>query len=744
MPKRTKHKGSGSIRRARVGNVELALSGKTSTISVHRSDAEQQHLLDRIKTWRAGAPAEFKTNARELMRLLEPYRALSILGEVYYAQQVSDPESYAEWSHEGLGPKVEHIALLLAARPADGDHDLVPPDVVKTIGGYLDELFPLLLMYYEEVDGTRHPLDPDPRGLVLLDELFVRRPAYPRQHRETLRILFHPVEREMESLLGFRIQDAIAIDEAFEKLAGEAIRRCSMALRVSSRPLVPFAKKTSNGAIVDFAGDVETAARIRDEILTARASAMAAFGAELAVDSVTVASQARIEQSRADAVLRLFEATSADVDSNYFVPSPDSPLKRKPFLRFDGRWVLANQMLFLPAMQPTLERALNPAHGTTTASAAAWTKYVDARADALERWTADAVSSLLGGAVIHRNLKYKSVAGSKAHDELDAMALVDGKMLLIESKGGSFTVTARRGDPDAIEGNIEKLMTDAHEQALRAAAYVRSGPDPVFRENGREIRVDMSKVDEILLVTTTLEDLGHLTARFNDVARVPVSTVADTPWVVSIHDLQLIAKYTPNAPTFLHYLKRRIGLSAQPAFDAMSELDWYGRYLHDALNLTEFRGQLASGDVMTANLLSHTTVFDDFELYETGQRKTPARRPMPEIHPMAARLIQAIADWGGPGYINAGCLLLDLPPKLQRGFAKRIVGAGERITPGSIAQEVARTHDGDVAVACSICGPDVDADAVIDPAEYGLARRNVHVIMRGSSEVITIRRPGAI
>lgn len=493
MPKRTKHKGSGKYSaRARVGDVELALSGKTSTISVHRSDAEQQRLLDRIKVWRAGAV---------------DVGALSILGNVYYAQNVFDPETYAEWSHEGLGPKVEHIALLLAARPANGDNALVPADVIKKINAYLEELFQQLQMYYDEVDGTRHPLEPDVRGLVLRDELFVRMPVYPRQHRKTLLGLFGPVEREMEASLGFRIEDAIAVDEAFEQIAVEAAGRCSMALSVSIRPLAPFAKKTPNGAIIDFGGDAETEARIREEIRMARASAMATFGAEIAVDSGTVAARVGIEHSRAEAVLRFFETTSADVDSDYFVHAPDSPLKRKPFLRFDGRWVLPNQMLFLSAMQPALERALNPAHGAAPASVATWTKYIDGRADALERWTADAVSSLLGGAVIHRNLKYKSVVGSKAHDELDAMALVDGKMLLVESKAGGFTATARRGDVDAIEGNIERLMTDAHEQALRAAVYVRSRPDPVFRENGREIRVDMSKVDEVLLVTTTLEDL---------------------------------------------------------------------------------------------------------------------------------------------------------------------------------------------------------------------------------------------
>ena len=70
MPKRTKHKGSGKYSaRGRVGDIELTLSGKTSTISVNRTDSEQQQLLDRIKAWRAAAAEEFKASARDLMRV---------------------------------------------------------------------------------------------------------------------------------------------------------------------------------------------------------------------------------------------------------------------------------------------------------------------------------------------------------------------------------------------------------------------------------------------------------------------------------------------------------------------------------------------------------------------------------------------------------------------------------------------------------------------------------------------------
>jgi hypothetical protein len=470
---------------------------------------------------------------------------------------------------------------------------------------------------------------------------------------------------------------------------------------------------------------------------------MAAFGANLAVDSKSAAARAGIDEARAEAVLRFFETTTADINGDYFIPAPDGPLMRKPFLRFAGRWVLPDVMLFLPAMRPGLERALNPAHGAPAAGPAVWNRYVANRAESLERWTAEALSTLLDGAPVERNLKYKSVAGSKAHDELDAMALVDGKMFLVECKAGGFTATARRGDLQAIEDRIGKLMTESHEQALRARTYLRSRPDPAFLAEGRAVAVDMARVDEILLLTTTLEDLGHLTARFNDVARVSTGAVGETPWIVSIHDLQLIAKYTPNAPTFVHYLKRRLGLNAQPAFNAMSELDWYGRYLHDALNLAEFRGAVASGAVMTANLLSHTTVFDDFELYETGRRKTPAPRPAPTIHPIVARLVEALADWKGRRYVDVGCMLLDLPPKLQRRFAKRIYAAAKRVTRAAVAQEVARTDDGEVAVACSICGPEASAEVVADPPGYGAARRNAHVMMRASMEVLAVRTRAA-
>lgn len=150
---------------------------------------------------------------------------------------------------------------------------------------------------------------------------------------------------------------------------------------------------------------------------------------------------------------------------------------------------------------------------------------------------------------------------------------------------------------------------------------------PTFRVKGVPLVIDKRDVDEVFLVTATLEEMGFLTARFNEVGRLATTTLAQTPWVVPVHDLELVAKYIQTAPEFIHYLRRRIALNAQPALGAFDNSDWLGRYFYDALTLADARRALDDDPTATASLASHKTAFDDYEHYENGVRLTPAPRP---------------------------------------------------------------------------------------------------------------------
>jgi len=470
------------------------------------------------------------------------------------------------------------------------------------------------------------------------------------------------------------------------------------------------------------------------------ATVIAEIGDGIAFDLEAVANHAGISEARAAAVLNFFTLQPATIPVDFYIPIPDSTLKLRPLIKFDKRWTLPSSMLFLPAMQPAIERALNPALHAPTADKDAWVTYETHRGDFLEERTMAALSRLLCGAQIHRNLKYKTMPGQKSPFELDGLVLHDGKLLLIECKGGAFSSAARRGDLDAIEDRIDALITDAHEQAVRALEYIESVDKPLFRVDDKLIDFDKGAVEEVFLITTTLEELGFLSARFNEVSRLPTTSLRQTPWTVPVHDLELVAKYITTAPIFIHYLGRRIALNAQKAMGAFDEMDWLGRYFFDGLTLADVQRVLAADPTATASLASHKTEIDDFEHYERGIREKPAGRPGPRIHRGIERIIDSLTRWAGRGYIDAGVALLNLPPKLQRAFAKRVLSACEKVSKVVYVQELALSEDGELAYLITVLGAGANTDQIVPHAKFGNAKRSIHLFVDALMNVLALSR----
>ncbi len=665
-----------------------------------RTPAEHRRFLAQWREWRAQADADFRQRRDDLLDRIEPFDSLALLGHIFFAETFANPETYKEWAHRGLAAKVEHFALLLLIRGTHAKETIVPLDVIADVNEYLDYLFSHMSMYYENFDkGAGSPTDPDPRSLVLMWELVVRMPIYAWQFRSTLRELFTPVKGWMEQALGFDIEDVIAIELAFEKLDNEDANRELRDLQSSMEAFRKVVNRSEEG-FLPKPGHEDEAIKLYDEFQRNWALTMANLGKSLKRTAKEVASAAQIEETRAAAVLRFFTTSSGDIPTNYALPVPNGPLKFRPFIEIEGGWILPSPTLLLPATQATLERAANPDLRAATADKVAWNSYEKNRADILETRTLSALSRLLDGATFHRNLKYK-VPGQPQPFELDGLCLHDRKLFLCECKAGAFTSTARSGDIDAVEGRIKALVTDAHSQAVRALDYIENQAQPTFRIGTSGITIDKSMFDEVFLIATTLEELGYLTAPFNEVKRLTTTSLKQVPWVVSLHDLEIIAKYMPTSAEFIHYLRLRIQLNDNVAMRAFDELDWLGRYFYDCLEIAELREVMDSGEAITGSLISHSTEFDDFEHFENGVRTTPAKRPTTGI-PDSLKIICAnLGTSQLSGYLDAGTAFLELPHKLRRGFAKRIRQAATRVRKNGIAQEKALARGGRLQIVCT-------------------------------------------
>jgi hypothetical protein len=738
MPKPLKQTGaSRRTARLRMGDLDARLSGKAMMMMNMRGPAEQARFMAARRAWREQADDEFRVKRDELLGAIAPYRALALLGHVYFKETVANPETYKEWQHEGVAAKVEHFALLLLARDHDGIERLVPETIVSAIHEYLELIFTALPAYHSDVAEGKTHLDPDPRSLVLMWELGIRMPLYMWQHRATLRQLFGPTTSWMHDRLGFSIDDALEIEIAFERLVNGVLARELPRFTAGMSELARVMEFVPGGAFPKPGYETEATAMWTSFQLRWSES-MSRIGENVALTTAELAAEASLDPARVDAVLHFFTLTRNELPRDYYIPIPASPLKFKPIVTFNERWTLPSSMLMLPAIQPALERALNPAFKLPTAEMNDWNIYEKGRSEILEARASIALSKLLDGAKVYRNVKYK-VSGQKQPYELDALAIVDGTLLLLECKGGAFSSAAKRGDPAAIEERISSLVTDAHKQAVRALQYIESQDTPTFRNAADTIVIDKSHITQTFLLAVTLEELGYLTASFNEVDRLKSKASAGTPWIVPLHDLELVAKYVTSGVEFIHYLQRRIAMNAQPQMRAVDELDWLGRYFYDGLTFAEVRDVLTAGSTASVSLASHKTAFDDFEHYENGVRLTPAPRPQSTIHPMIRLFVSELTKWSRRGYIDAGVAVLDLPRKLQRSFAKRIGRAMQRVRRTECIDEAAVTADGRIVLFVTVCGALVEAHRIEDLLNPTMGKINVHVIVDAHCRVLDVR-----
>lgn len=149
-----------------------------------------------------------------------------------------------------------------------------------------------------------------------------------------------------------------------------------------------------------------------------------------------------------------------------------------------------------------------------------------------------------------------------------------------------------------------------------------------------------------------------------------------------IDDLRIIAETIKVPAQFTHYLKWRLHLNQSIKIVAQSELDWLGYYLAEGPQLLT----VPSGyDHMM--LQTYTTEFDDFYLYEQGERTIPAPRPSQFCPPELTEILASIEALNGHSYVTGSEALLDLSfdeRKLVARYIREISGPHQKAHPDQL------------------------------------------------------------
>lgn len=637
-------------------------------------------------------PREIAEREKRLLELFASYNALHVITNIYFANIVHDAERYVESEHEGSASVVELAAALLLARPAPDAPHSGPPrpigaDLLEPAQTLLRELLMLesfrvkyaLANLGESVAGSV-------RARAFSRYLFTRGTSFAWQEAEILQLIGgDPATSEiLQATVGFTVEDALAVVAAVERLTEERFdikreRIASMVAPTMSGELPEGFERLSDHLPLD--------PKQRRRFVTSWIIAWAFhnLGDDLALSPAEVGVAAGISNEASMGVLQAL-ATGWGVDGSLF--ERFEHVRRRPYLRAgSGLYVCTYPGSDLWALRGLIERNIADAGGKH------FERWQRRRAAAVENRAKELLTQALAPDETHRGLEYVS---ADSRGEIDVLLRRDDVLLVVETKAGGLTPSGHRGG-DRLITRLDDLLRKAAEQAASARAAVLGGAVQLTRRSDHQaVTLDGERIREVHPIVVTLEDLSVVAPVLWQLAGTRLLPGGvETPWVVSLTELEVISDLIEYPAQLVHFLRRRARLNQIGGRIASDELDWFMHYLSRNLYFEHDDPDLFQ------QFPSLTDPIDAYYLHRKGLRTRPAPKPQQNLSHDMRKMLQYLETQRPNGHVAAACMLLDLSPDARKQVLKDLDRLARRARRRDAVQRgvyVAGARDGTTLV----------------------------------------------
>lgn len=494
----------------------------------------------------------------------------------------------------------------------------------------------------------------------------------------------HHLGELLVETLGFSYEDFCAVREAIVRVHGKKF----------------LALRDTVGEIFDQRDEKRNDPASEKEARSALVSMLELPGERATLTVQEVAEASGVPADRTQAVLDRFSLTFNGADDALAVVTKflggDNPFRSASLVKdTHGNYILTGKPIGTDCFRQIVEEALK-------AVPAKFRRYEKRRMFVSENLALKRLAALLGSDAAHANLKYfranpgieVSELGSDAKDiisiaeqtEADGLFIIEDVAICVEVKAKSISSHARRGHVQRLSADLRETIGSATDQALRLENHIRTNHG-LWLENREWL--DLSEIREIRSVTVYLDDFGPLSTALDELVRADVVGSDRFPWLVTLHDLSVIAEVIDRPAEFLLYLRRRTESEVSLKYSAVDELDLFMLFLSGGLWVEpdpdrvseEFLGVAPSTgkerrryqeSAIPTRVMTQTDELDAWVYYQEGSSGVEVKKPSFSVLPGTARIVDFLQDGRKPGWFRFSADLLNIAEESQESLCDMV------------------------------------------------------------------------
>lgn len=318
-----------------------------------------------------------------------------------------------------------------------------------------------------------------------------------------------------------------------------------------------------------------------------------------------------------------------------------------------------------------------------------------------EEFCAARLERVFGPDRVFRNVDiWESSARKKKLGEIDTLALIGDRAIVVQAKSKKLTLAARKGNDQQLQTDFKAAVQDACDQAVACSQYLLAGTSFLADNSGKAIkpRVALKKIHPACVVSDHYPALSFQAQQF---LSFKATNNIEQPLVCDVFFIDVVTEFLETPLRLLSYLELRA--QAADNISLSHEIVALGYHLRQNLWLGDYDFIALEDDISVDVDIAMAARRDGI----SGERNPPGI--LTHLKGTAVgRIIEEIENRSEPGAIATGLELLKLSGKSANDLSRMI----DKITVD--AAQDRKPHDATMAIGEAGSGITVHCNALPD------------------------------